>query len=286
MPRHTAHGPGPFITWVETEIDGRHGVQTSRRLRKRLAPIANAASPLDAGAGLRHDWLQLWAPARLGWWIAVLFMVGAALFAIGGVRATWPDDAGLKWIDSRMINPIFFVGSIFFTSAAYLQFYEALNGDISNTGGTRRFFGWRPRNLGYLAALVQFIGTLLFNLNTGDALLPGLDWKQQELLIWSPDLIGCICFLVASQLAIMEFAHRWFAFRPEQLAWWIVVVNMLGSILFMVSGVASFVMPTGAILAPTLANAGTAGGAVCFFLGAYLLIPEQSETDASPQAPG
>ena len=29
--------------------------------------------------------------------------------------------------------------------------------------------------------------------------------------------------------------HGWFVFRPRQLSWWIVTINMLGSILFMVS---------------------------------------------------
>ena len=274
------YGPGPFITWVATAAGGAHRIQTSRRLRKRLAPLAEAAAPHAAEARLRHDWLRLWAPERLGWWIAVLFMVGSALFAIGGLRAGWPHFTGLAWIETATINPIFFLGSIFFTAAAYLQFYEAINGDISDDDGRRRFFAWRPRNLGYLSALVQLIGTVLFNRDTGDALLAGLGWLEQDLWIWKPDIIGCVCFLVASQLAITEYAHGWFAFRPGQLAWWIVALNMLGSILFMVSGLASFVDPAGDMVAPVMSDAGTFGGAVCFLLGAYLLIPEQSEAFA------
>lgn len=275
-----AHGPGPFVTWVATAAEGVRRIQTSRRQRKRLAPIADQAAPrLPLGdAGVGHDWLRLWTPARLGWWIALLFMAGSALFAVGSLRAGWPDLTGLGWIDAAAINPIFFVGSLFFTAAAYLQFYEALNGDISAPGGRRRFFGWRLYNLGYLSALVQVVGTLLFNRSTGDALLSGLGWQAQDLWVWKPDIFGCICFLVSSQLAITEYCHGWFALRPRQLAWWIVAINMLGSILFMVSGVASLVDPSGGMIAPHLADAGTFGGAICFFLGAYLLIPEQSET--------
>jgi hypothetical protein len=236
-------------------------------------------SPLDASGRVRHDWLRIWLPAALGWWIAVLFMIGSALFAVGGFRAAWPDASVLHWIASSAINPVFFTGSLFFTTAAYLQFYEVLNGDITVPGAPRRFFGWRPRNLGYFAALVQLIGTLLFNRNTADALIPGLGWRGQDMLVWKPDIIGSFCFLVSSQLAAMEYAHSWFTFRPRQLSWWIVVANMLGSILFMVSAIASFVEPGDKLFAPLLANAGTFGGAVCFFLGAYLLIPEQLETD-------
>ena len=52
---------------------------------------------------------------------------------------------------------------------------------------------------------------------------------------------------------------------------------MLGSIFFMASAVASFVEPGGALAGPGLANFGTFAGAVCFFVGGYLLIPEQLE---------
>lgn len=41
-------------------------------------------------------------------------------------------------------------------------------------------------------------------------------------------------------------------------------------------------MPSGELIAPFWSNATTFGGAVCFFLGAYLLIPEQSETARNP----
>jgi hypothetical protein len=277
MPR-TEHGPGPFVTWVATVAGSVNQLQTSRRLRKRLAPIEGSAASLATEARLGHDWLRIWAPERLGWWTALLFMVGSALFAVGGLRAGWPGFPGLGWIAAAWINPVFFAGSIFFTAAAYLQFYEAINGDISTAGVPRRFVGWRPRNLGYLSALVQLVGTVLFNRDTGDALLAGLGWIEQDLWVWKPDIVGCVCFLVASQLAIMEYAHGWFVFRPRQLAWWIVAINMLGSILFMISGLASFVDPSGQLLAPLPADAGTFGGAVCFFVGAALLVPEQAET--------
>lgn len=205
--RSHEHRFGPFVTWVATAAHGVNQLQTSRRLRKRLAPIkvgAGSLSPRGADAGISPDWLALWAPGRLGWWIAVLFMVGAACFAAGGARA---GVSALHWIEARAINPIFFTGSVFFTVAAYLQFYEALSGDISERDARRRCFGWRPRNLGNLSAFSQLAGTLLFNVDTGDALISGLGWLEQDVLIWKPDIVGCLCFLVSSQLAIMEYAH-------------------------------------------------------------------------------
>ena len=46
----------------------------------------------------------------------------------------------------------------------------------------------------------------------------------------------------------------------------------------MISAVASVVEPGPVVGAPWLANFGTFAGAVCFFVGAYLLIPELFET--------
>jgi hypothetical protein len=52
---------------------------------------------------------------------------------------------------------------------------------------------------------------------------------------------------------------------------------MAGSVFFMASGIASFTETDGSVVAPFIANAGTFAGAVCFFVGAYLLVPEQFE---------
>lgn len=49
----------------------------------------------------------------------------------------------------------------------------------------------------------------------------------------------------------------------------------------MVSAVSSFVEPGDALAVPWLANFGTFAGAVCFFVGGYLLIPEQFEKQLS-----
>ncbi|MDH3790121.1 MAG: hypothetical protein OES41_00110 [Rhodospirillales bacterium] len=288
---------GPFVTWVaRLHADGGWRAYTSRRRRKDLGPLAIASPDIDptaAAAAVGHEWHRFWAPPRLGWWIAVLFMIGSALFALGGALATWPHAPALQWIDQALIAWVFFVGALFFTAAAYLQWLEALNNDVTNVtqpngSGPRRwrFLGWRPRNLGYLAASVQLVGTVLFNFNTADALIAGLGWEGQDLVVWTPDILGSICFLVASQLAVMEVSHYFWSFQPRILSWWITVINLLGSVLFMISAVASFVEPGAVMASPWLANFGTFAGAVCFFVGAYLLIPELFDKAPSPMPAG
>jgi hypothetical protein len=43
-----------------------------------------------------------------------------------------------------------------------------------------------------------------FNFNTLDATFTGLSWEQEDLLIWTPNMLGCVCFLVASYRAYAE----------------------------------------------------------------------------------
>jgi hypothetical protein len=288
----TQHRFGPFTTWVsERRSDGTTLLLTSRRVRKRLVPLVVLSGNMDptvAVRGIRHSWLRLWAPLVIGWWIGVLFMIGSALFAIGGAMGTWPEMPGIRLIDKSHAGWIFFIGSLFFTSAGYLQWLEVINGDVTSTeakgSAPRRwlFYGWRPRNLGYLAVAAQLMGTLFFNLNTADAFISGLDRVEEDVLVWAPNMIGSVCFLVASYAAVMEVSHRFWTWQFHNLSWWITAVNMLGSIFFMASALGSFVEPGHVLAASWIADFGTFAGAVCFFVGGYLLIPEQFEKERSP----
>ncbi len=291
--RPSRHGVGPFVTWTsEAHPAGGRLLRTSRRHRKgqvALRSVETVSHPHEAARSICHDWRKLWAPGRLGWWIAILFMVGAAHFALGASIALLPEWQGALQLSDHGLSWIFFEGSLFFTSAAYLQWFEAINNDLLEAkprGRPWRFLAFRPRNLGYIATAVQLIGTLLFNANTGDALIHDLDWRQQGVLIWTPNLFGSICFLVASQAALMEISHSYWSWRPRDLTWWIAAINMLGSIFFMISALAAFVLPGGGAVDPLVANLGTLGGAVCFFTAAYLLIPELFEVGSASDDAG
>ena len=284
----THHHFGPFITWVlKTRSHRASLLLTSRRVRKRLAPlevpVGGSIDPTEASLGIRHSWLRFWAPQLLGWWIGVLFMIGSTLFALGGAMGAWPEMPGIRLLDKGHLGWMFFVGSLFFTAAGYVQWLEVINGDVTSAGATeptkRRwlFYGWRPRNLGYLAVAAQLIGMLFFNISTADAFITGLDQVAENILVWTPGMIGSVCFLIASHAAVMEVSHRYWTWQFHDLSWWITFFNMLGSIFFMASAFGSFVESGHVLASPWLADFGTFAGAVCFFAGGYLLIPEQFE---------
>jgi hypothetical protein len=169
---------------------------------------------------------------------------------VGGFAASWPQLCPEAMARGSVVGIIFFVGSLFFTAAAWLQLEEAINGDLADIGpfaGANRpkwrWLAWKPRNAGYSAGLIQFAGTLLFNVNTADAMLSQLTWAQEDIWLWTPDVIGNICFLVSSYLAVVEVSHRAWSWQPRSLSWWIVMINLLGSIAFMASAVFNYYLP-------------------------------------------
>lgn len=283
--RHEVHARGPWVFVTRRLIplpEGGHLVATSRRHRKGLRPhrvpdLESAGRPPSAHAAA---FLHLWAPRRLAWWIAVLFAIGSVLFTLGGIAASWPHWVPAALRDVSGLNRIFVVGAIFFTSAAWLQWLEALNGDVAEAladGAQRRWrwVGWRPRNLGYLACAVQLVGTVMFNFDTLDATFAGLSWEEEDLLVWTPNMFGCACFLGASYLAYTEVSQGAVSFHLRSISWWVAVVNLLGSLAFQLSALYSFVGPDPAASGSLfLASFYTAAGGLCFLLGSYLMIPE------------
>ncbi len=203
--------------------------------------------------------------------IGIAFMIASFFFALGsapGFSSVAPPS---------VVGPIFFIGSLFFTSAGYLSFVQAVNLPLEGDDArSLRLVAWRPRSPDFWAAAIQLAGTLWFNLNTFNAMRVGLTIKQEDLRIWTPDFVGSICFLVASWIAWQIVGGVRGKGHGPNTAWWISAINMAGSVFFMLSAIAAFVVPdTGSFVDATLANSGTFLGAICFFWAAALLLPRQ-----------
>src|SRR5262249_62382903 len=84
-------------------------------------------------------------------------------------------------------------------------------------------------------------------------------------LVWRPDALGSICFLVSGVIAYAASErHGWLPARGGP-GWWQPAINLLGCIFFGISAVAGYVVPsTGSILALAAANWNTSLGAACF----------------------
>jgi hypothetical protein len=214
---------------------------------------------------------------------AAAFLVGGSLFAVGAAISQ------LHLGGPRLAAVVYMVGGVFFSTGGYSSVLLAINAPHRRRDGTWVEARWRwwarePRNYDYLAAAVLFTGTLVFGVNLVDSLLGALTPTQLDRLVWSPDIIGCILFLIAGQLAMVDIADSWIpwlhgkTFRREDLGWWIVLINQIGSVLFMVSAVASFVRADGDMIAVNIANWGTLTGALCFAIAGLMQFAEPPPT--------
>jgi hypothetical protein len=226
------------------------------------------------------------AHARAGTWMAAGFALGSICFAVASIASQWASAS------RPAIGVTFFVGSLLFTTAAYIQYWQAVNYDHTRPAdGLRRHLrpaSWEPHRVEWLAALVQLAGTVFFNVSTFAAMNTGLTSHEANLRVWAPDVFGSICFLVASELALAEVCGRWFCLRGRSLSYRIVALNMAGSIAFGVAAAASVIEPaTDEPLSAAITNATTTLGGLCFLAGAIALIPEarRARRAAEPAPP-
>jgi hypothetical protein len=182
-----------------------------------------------------------------------LFAVGSTLFAI----ATLPGLSAVA--GAGLVNLLCFVGSWFFTTAGWMQ--------LVLSGPALR--------IGWLSAAAQFAGTILFNISTGASL-----WahavKPERRLVWAPDFVGSLAFLVSGALGVVAVTAVVGIFELKSRDWQAEWINMIGCLAFGVSALAAFVTKSGITEDALLANVGTFVGALCFLVAALLILPRQS----------
>lgn len=195
------------------------------------------------------------------------FAIGSTLFALGSA----PGFA--DWAGSAVANSTFFVGSWFFTFAAFvqLQLCGRLRGAVPPIAGSQRV-GRDVHFSEWLSAAVQLLGTFAFNISTGAALVVHsiIDMNRH---VWRPDVYGSIAFLISSGLAV--FAVRLYRRRDEPDAPGLpaTILNTVGSIAFGFSAVGAYVDASGEPIKPLLDQGGTFIGALCFLAASLISLP-------------
>jgi hypothetical protein len=182
-------------------------------------------------------------------WMAVAFGLGSACFLIG----PFPGYADLVGAHADAIT--FFIGSILFTIGGALQTW--LSAPQRHQPGAGRAAWW--------TAVIQSAGTLCFNVTTYRAIHTAVSNPAYNHLVWRPDAVGSVCFLISGAIAYRASARD--GWRPLRGAdgWWAAAVNLGGCVFFGISAVAGHVVPaTGSVLDVAAANVTTAAGAACF----------------------
>ena len=202
--------------------------------------------------------------------MAFFFATGSTCFLIG----PFPGYANLVGEGADAVT--FFVGSILFTSGGALQ--TSLAYPVRHSAGAGRAAWW--------AATIQSAGTLFFNVTTYQSMHTALSDPEYNRLVWRPDALGSICFLVSGAIAYRASARRgWLPVRGRP-GWWEPSINLLGCIFFGISAIAGYVVPSsGSMIDLAAANWNTSLGAACF-LACALATLLTGRTSKSPRRRG
>lgn len=199
-------------------------------------------------------------------------MVGSMLFAVGVLLS-------LTSLPLSVSQWVFFVGSLFFTTAGLLQFLSSREelGPLDPDAGEPAWLAAvaRPRTVDWTASAIQLLGTLAFNVTTLRAALDASGAGDATTAqVWNPDALGSVMFLVSSGLAFAPEV-RWRRHRhARDRSWTIAALNLAGSMFFGASAVGAYTLPsTDQLVSLQWANLGTFVGALCFLAGAALLLP-------------
>ncbi len=199
--------------------------------------------------------------------MALGFSTGAACFLVG------PFPGYAELVGERADAITFFVGSILFTAGGALQ--SSLAFPERRVDGAGRAAWW--------AAAIQSIGTLYFNVTTYRALHTALTNPGYDRLVWRPDAVGSICFLVSGAIAYRASPRRGLLPKRAGPGWWEPGVNLLGCVFFGFSAIAGYFVPaSGSVLNLAASNFNTSLGAACF-LACALATLRSGHTMKSPR---
>jgi len=207
-------------------------------------------------------------------WMGWLFIVGSACFALGvPLSLALPSDP-------QVAGAVYFVGSVFFTSAASVQMWLSRRAlpSMASMRPLRRL--WHLLGIadpGWSSAWIQWLGTLAFNVTTWRSLVTAVgEDPTSATLVWRPDAVGSVLFLVSSGIAMTPAVRHFRHAHVRDRSWAIAALNLVGSIFFGLSAVGAYTLPSsGDLVSLAWANAGTLLGALCFLAGAWLVLPRR-----------
>ena len=208
-------------------------------------------------------------------WIGIPFVVGSILFIVAvPIGARSPLASAL----------LFFVGSTLYLIGAAADAWNArataVNGAqlrASVEAADTDAYGWtdylRRR---FWASSIQAFGAVLFQVMVIAGLIEGLDPLLRDIFIWEPDVVGSLCFVIASAMLVSvthPLAGRGdFRDRIKGAS----LFNLGGSLCFLASSMGAFVpLTTGEDISPLLVSAGTVVGGVLFLIGSWPGLPER-----------
>lgn len=196
----------------------------------------------------------------VSWWLSVLFLVGSALFIVGGALAYTDTGRLADWAN--------LAGSVPFSGGAALAVVEAKRAGSRLQARQGTVGLWST--MGGRAAIIQGVSAVgFFQIAMIAATVASLGWVATDIWLWTPSTIGSVGFVVSGWMYVAE------SNPADDIGTRASQVNLVGSTCFLVGSVAGFVsdgpvrIPTKDITTPAFLI-----GAVAFLAGSVLGLAE------------
>ena len=186
----------------------------------------------------------------------------------------------MRFVPGPVITVTFFIGSSLYLMGAIAQIVgevirrrrarHSTEGDGSRTAEGSKV---RRARVALAGGVIQGVGAVLFQTNLTAAFARDLSIVQQELLLWVPDLLGSVLFLVSSSI-FFHLARPIQGREEEGQDRSLALLNMAGSAFFILSAFGAYVSPlTDTEAYPFVANLGTLIGAAFFWVSSIPGLP-------------
>jgi len=178
----------------------------------------------------------------ISYWISAFYLLGSFIFIVAGAIVCFNAHGGPVVMTWPSI-----VGATTFTIGTYLTYLQVIN--VLKKEDDRLAFVWCdwlevrkklscasiPGSLGYL------FGALLFQVGQTAALWH-LSTSANYFLIRLMNFLGSCGFLVGSTCEVVH--NRVMTVEPDGLAWWASLLNLMGSMCFIVATMPSVLIPS------------------------------------------
>ncbi|KAL4424697.1 hypothetical protein ABPG77_004504 [Micractinium sp. CCAP 211/92] len=295
-----------------TDHHGRPFRWVARRHRKVLAqehacptppPPLSWAACLDVRA----------QAGKLGWWVALLFTLGSALFIVSGVAGEFEaladptaDPAGLRSPSAALLRwPNLVAANLCFFPAGIMQYLESVNMDrAARLRAWKAGGGSRPRprprllptghdfkTVSLWAVVIQLTGMLGFNLATIGSIIDAAILVDPTTVTWLVSFgftYGGAAFTVSAVMMCWEATGSWWrGLVPSRLrdlrsvSWHAAFWNFQGSVGFLIGGAALYATSFSWTQMQWISGYGNLAGALWFEVSALAMLLEQG----NPQHP-
>eukprot|EP00933_Yihiella_yeosuensis_P019862 TRINITY_DN1601_c0_g5_i1.p1 TRINITY_DN1601_c0_g5~~TRINITY_DN1601_c0_g5_i1.p1 ORF type:complete len:407 (-),score=57.77 TRINITY_DN1601_c0_g5_i1:274-1494(-) len=231
-------------------------LQEMPNLQRDPGAVPLQAAPVpDVEVAPSHEQMQswhFWYPSWDAWkfqrtltyWISVMYLEGSLLFLTGAAFSLTAFVQG-RQSELALVQTPYLVGGVCFTIGSYMGILEVMN--VGESGSRfilcpcgqawrqqrRMSVNWKPF-LGYGSYLA---GAIFYNVNTVAGFF-SLTPSEDMYLDGMTALLGALGFCIGSLLECM--INKVWHIRLTSGLWWLSVSNLVGSLGFLIAGVALF----------------------------------------------